>query len=92
MDQENKLTATDRIDSMYNVLDKLANIPEGGRIKCGYVWILNDLLNGLRDDVLVMQERLAAQHVKNEEPSIELGLVSEEELETERAAVQNETS
>lgn len=79
MDQENKLTATDRINSMYNVLDKLANIPEGGRIKCGYVWILNDLLNGLRNDVLVMQEKISgSEPAASKEPEIMMQLVTDE--------------
>ena len=81
MDQGTKMTAQDRINSMYAVLDKLGDLPEGGRIKCGYVWVMNDLLTGLQNDIKIMQEKLNAQNqtVQNSEPKIVLEEVTEDE-------------
>lgn len=59
MDQNQTMTVDDRLEGLANVLDKLGDIPGGGRGKCGLVWVANDLLNGLSQDIAMMQEEIA---------------------------------
>lgn len=83
MDQKRQMTALERIESMGNVLDKLADMPEGGRIKCGYIWIMNDLLNGLQSDILEMQKKIPASDTEKEEPEIHFQIVGAEKPQEE---------
>ena len=55
MDPKN-MSALDKITMSQNMLDKLTDAQ--GRAKCGYIYIINEFLTELRNDVLVMQERI----------------------------------
>jgi hypothetical protein len=52
----NDMSTLDRIDAIQSLLDKLADAQ--GRAKCGYIYIIDDFMNRIREDVLVMQEQL----------------------------------
>lgn len=52
----NDMSTLDRIDAIQALLDKLADAQ--GRAKCGYIYIIDDFINRIREDVLVMQEQL----------------------------------
>lgn len=58
MDQ--KMTPMERLEALANVLDKLADLPGGGRTKCGLIWVANDVLNGLQKDILILEEKVKA--------------------------------
>ena len=67
MDQ-NQMTALEKIEAFGNVLDRLGDLP-GGRAKCGLIWVANDLLEGLRGDILIMEDKLGIYEKK--EPATE---------------------
>lgn len=46
----------EKIDVMGNVLDKLSDAQ--GRIKCGYIYVLDDILTNLKNDILIMEAKL----------------------------------
>lgn len=73
MDQ-NQMTALDRIEALGNVLDKLGDLPGGGRGKCGLVWVANDVLNDLRNDILVLEETVKTLKGEKEAPAPEVKL------------------
>ena len=50
------LSTIERIDMCGQFLDKLTDA--NGRVKCGYIYILNEFLDAIRKDVLVMNEQL----------------------------------
>lgn len=50
------MNTLEKIDVMGNVLDKLADAQ--GRIKCGYIYVLDDFLTNLRNDFLIMEAKL----------------------------------
>ena len=82
MDQQ--MTAMDRIEAIGNVLDKLGDIPAGGKLKCGYIWIISDLLNGLRNDILIYEDKIkvlgaTAKADPEKEPEVKLEIVPDEE-------------
>ena len=52
----NELSPLERVETGMNILDKLADAQ--GRAKCGYVYILSELLENLHNDVLIMEEKL----------------------------------
>lgn len=56
MEEKQNLKPLDKIDSMCNVLDKLADAQ--GRTKCGYIWVLTDLVEQLRSDILIMEDKI----------------------------------
>lgn len=76
MDQQ--MTALDRIEAISNVLDKLGDIPAGGKLKCGYIWIISDLLNGLQNDILVYEDKLKVFGEKAAKPEVKLEVVPNE--------------
>ena len=60
------MTPLQKIEASMNVLDKLPSVH--GRVLCGYVWTLSELLEGLRKDILELQK---ASKV-TDEPQIEI--------------------
>lgn len=70
------LKPLDKIGAIYNVLDKL--VEAQGRMKCGYIWTLTTLADGLRNDVLIMSEQL-----KEFQNGIEIEAVSSERGEAD---------
>lgn len=82
MDQkQQEMTAMDRLEAILNVLDKMADLPGGGRTKCGYIWVMNDLINGLANDILIMEDKIKTYEGKKEEPApeVKLEVVKDEE-------------
>lgn len=55
MSEEN-LSSIDRIDIMRNILDNLVNAD--GRTKCGYIMVLDEYLNKIREDLLIKEEQI----------------------------------
>lgn len=53
----------DKIETCRRMLDKLVDAQ--GRAKCGYIYVIDEFLNGIQSDVLVMEEKLKdqAEHV-----------------------------
>ena len=51
-----EMSTLDRIDTCAGFLDKLVDAQ--GRAKAGYIYILNEFLTKIREDVLVMEEKL----------------------------------
>ena len=51
------MTTEDRVQACLNVLDKLPDM--NGRAKCGYIYILGELLELIQKDVSAMNEELA---------------------------------
>lgn len=61
-----KLTSIQKLDTIGNLLDKLTDAQ--GRAKCGYIYIINEFVNELRNEVLVMEEKLKdLEHKEDEE-------------------------
>lgn len=46
----------EKIETCRRMLDKLTDAQ--GRAKCGYIYIIDEFLNGIQSDVLVMEEKL----------------------------------
>lgn len=59
-----------KIESMGNVLEKIADLPGGGRAKCGLIWVMGDLLEQLSNDILIMQEQLNNYYTSNQTPEV----------------------
>ena len=70
-----KLNPMEILTAMENVLDKLAEAQ--GRARCGYVWILSEFVNNLREQLAPMMQ---AQEEASTEPVAES---SEEKAENE---------
>ena len=51
-----KLNALQCIQAGENILDKLADAQ--GRAKCGYIYVLSELFNKLKQETLIMEERI----------------------------------
>lgn len=60
-----KLTSIQKLDTIGNLLDKLTDAQ--GRAKCGYIYIINEFVNELRNEVLVMEEKLKDLETKEDE-------------------------
>lgn len=60
-----KLTSIQKLDTIGNLLDKLTDAQ--GRAKCGYIYIINEFINELRNEVLVMEEKLKDLEPKENE-------------------------
>ena len=73
----------DKIDVIRNCLDKLADAQ--GRAKCGYIYIIDDVLNKIRDDVLILQEQVKDKNPPktDEEPEIVIEPVDPETMSQE---------
>lgn len=52
----NQMSPQERLEAMGNVLDKLADLP-GGRVKCGLIWVMNELIGGLKEDIETLQKK-----------------------------------
>ena len=62
-----KLTSIQKLDTIGNLLDKLTDAQ--GRAKCGYIYIINEFVNELRNELLVMEEKLKDLENKEDEES-----------------------
>ena len=60
-----KYTTLQRIDMCLNFLDRLTDVQ--GRAKCGYIYILDDFLNAIKNDVLILEEKLKDKEVAQNE-------------------------
>lgn len=79
--QKRKLKPLEKIDSICNALDKLPDAH--GRIKCGYIWVISDLIEDLRSDILIMEEQLKDKSgIELTAGDIELGVEPVEDSET----------
>lgn len=74
-----KMTPMEKIEAMSNVLEKIGDLPGGGRAKCGLVWVMGDLLEKLGNDILVMQERLSGMNGQDKEQEAGLEVIDDEE-------------
>lgn len=63
-----ELSAVDKIMTCQNMLDKLADAQ--GRAKCGYIYVINEILDALRIQVSMMEEDLK-------------GITNQNDIETE---------
>ena len=79
MDQ--KMTPLEKIEAIGNVLEKLADLPGGGRAKCGLIWVMGDLLEKLNQDILIMQEQISDNGSSGEEPEIRLEVIDNDNEE-----------
>jgi hypothetical protein len=71
----------DKIDSVCNVLDRL--VEAQGRANAGYIWVINDLMDGIKKDVLIMEEQLKDKSgIELTAGDIELGVEPVEDSET----------
>lgn len=61
----NKMESLEKIDVAQNLLDKLTDAQ--GRAKCGYIYIISELLDALRNDVLIMKEQIKDAAMNNDE-------------------------
>lgn len=50
------MTSLQKIDMICSLLDKLTDAQ--GRSKCGYIYIISEFVDKLREDVLIMEEKL----------------------------------
>ena len=53
---EKEMSSLDRIDIMKGLLDKL--VEAQGRAKAGYITVIDDFLNKIRDDLLVKEAQI----------------------------------
>ena len=74
MDQK-EMTPLEKIDACGTLLDKLTDAQ--GRAKCGYIYIINEFLNDIKNHVLILEEQ-----VKDLEPKVE-AIISDLDPETE---------
>lgn len=49
-------TPAEKLSAMENVLDKLADAH--GRVKCGYIWAMTNLIEELRNDISALEAKL----------------------------------
>ena len=73
MDQK-EMTPLEKIDACGTLLDKLTDAQ--GRAKCGYIYIINEFLNDIKNHVLILEEQ-----VKDREPKVE-AIISDLDPET----------
>lgn len=66
------MTALEKISALENTLDRIAD--STGRSKAGYVWVMTEILSKLKNDILIMEEKLKDK----EEPEITIEPVVEE--------------
>lgn len=60
-----KLSTVNKIENALEALDRLAENPKG-RARCGYIWILSEILEELKNDVLILEEKIKMEE-KGEE-------------------------
>lgn len=53
---EKEMSSLERIDIMKGLLDKL--VEAQGRAKAGYITVIDDFLNKIRDDLLVKEAQI----------------------------------
>lgn len=68
------LTSLEKIEVAAKTLELLAE--SKGRQKCAHICVLGDLIDLLRKDILVMEEKLKDQ--KQDEPEVKLELVPDQ--------------
>lgn len=73
MDQK-EMTPLEKIDACGTLLDKLTDAQ--GRAKCGYIYIINEFLNDIKNHVLILEEQ-----IKDPEPKVE-AIISDLDPET----------
>ena len=74
------MTTLDRIDTIRKCLDNL--VEAQGRAKAGYIYVIDDFLNRVRDDVLIMEEKLKDAKPQ-EKPEISIEPVPDETMSQE---------
>lgn len=75
------MTTLQKLDACASFLDQLVDAK--GRAKCGYIYILSDVLERIRQDVIAMQGLIAAQAPNNQNgEEIKITPLSEEEVKT----------
>lgn len=74
MDQK-EMSPLEKIDACGTLLDKLTDAQ--GRAKCGYIYIINEFLDDIKNHVLILEEQ-----VKDLEPKVE-AIISDLDPETE---------
>lgn len=65
------MSVLDKIDFVRSCLDKLAD--SQGRAKCAYIYIIDDAVNKIRNDILILQEQVKDKE-STEEPEIEFSV------------------
>ena len=53
---QKELTPLEKIDACGTLLDKLTDAQ--GRAKCGYIYIINEFLNDIKNHVLILEEQV----------------------------------
>lgn len=53
---DNNMTSLEKMDAIGNLLDKLTDAQ--GRAKCGFIYIINEFVNDIRNDYLIMEQQL----------------------------------
>lgn len=71
MSNEN-MTPLEKISALETSLDRIAD--STGRAKAGYVWVMTEILNKLKNDILIMEEQIKDK----EEPEISIEPLVEE--------------
>lgn len=66
------MTALEKISALENTLDRIAD--STGRAKAGYIWVMTEILNKLKNDILIMEEQIKDK----EEPEISIEPLVEE--------------
>ena len=72
----NDPTPLEKIDMCGTFLDKLTDAQ--GRAKCGYIYIINEFLNDIKQHVLVLEEQVKDIQNGGEIPEIRLDLEPDE--------------
>ena len=68
------MSSLERIDVIGGLLDKLVDAQ--GRLKAGYIAVIDDFLNHIKEDILIMEEKIK-DYESAEEISITIGEDSE---------------
>lgn len=67
-----ELTPLEKIDTCGTLLDKLVDAQ--GRAKCGYIYIINEFLNDIKNHVLILEEQVRDAKFKKETVLVENNL------------------
>jgi hypothetical protein len=70
-----KLSTLERITTLENIVDQL--VEAKGREKCGLICVAGDLLKLLRNDVLILEEKVKDKNPPASETGVQLELVSD---------------
>ena len=58
------LSPVEKISTCQNMLDKLTDAQ--GRAKCGYIYIINEILEALKTQVIEMEDNLKTTYTTNQ--------------------------